>query len=110
MKLAVMGLGKQKGAETLHSYGMEGYHKYLPMVAKYIMKKLPILFELAIVENAYHEIFIIKAIRAEKIEEEETKLLEKAKQLMPKIPFKDIDLLIINQIGKDISGAGWTPM
>jgi len=109
MKIAVVGLGKQKGAETLHSYGVEGYHKYLPIVAKYIIEKLPVLFGLAIVEDAYHEISVVKAIPAKKIEEEERRLLEEAKRLMPKIPFKDIDVLIIDQVGKDISGAGIDP-
>jgi hypothetical protein len=109
MKLTVIGLGKQKGAETLHSHGMEGYHSYLPRVARYIIHRLPIVLGLAIVENARHEIALIKAILPGEIEEQEAKLLEKAKQLMPRIPFQEIDVLIVDEIGKNISGAGMDP-
>ena len=106
MKMMVIGLGKQKGAEMIHSYRSEGYHKLLPEAARLILKKLPIVLGLAVVENAYHEIAIVKAIEPENIEEEEKKLLKKAKSLIARIPFKDIDVLIIDEIGKEISGTG----
>jgi hypothetical protein len=106
MKMMVIGLGKQKGAETIHMYKSEGYHKLIPAAARLIMERLPILLGLAVVENAFHEIAIVKAIEPKDIEEEEAKLLEKAKELLARIPFKDIDVLIIDEIGKDISGTG----
>jgi len=106
MKMMAIGLGKHKGAETIHMYKSEGYHRLIPLAARLIMEKLPILFGLAIVENAFHEIAIVKAIEPKDIEEEEAKLLEKAKELLARIPFKDIDVLIVDEIGKDISGAG----
>jgi hypothetical protein len=109
MKLTVIGLGKQKGAEIFHSHGMEAYHSYLPKVARYIIGRLPIVLGLALVENARHEIALVKAIPPSEIEEEEGKLLEKAKQLMPRIPFQQVDLLIVQEIGKNISGAGMDP-
>jgi len=106
MKMMVIGLGKQKGAEMIHRHQAEGYHKLLPEAAKLIMKKTPIILGLAIVENAYHEIAIVKALRPEEIEHEEPKLLEKAKDLMARIPFKEIDVLIVEEMGKNISGTG----
>ena len=106
MKMMVIGLGKQKGAEMIHSYRSEGYHKLLPEAARLILKRLPIIVGLAIVENAYHEIAIVEAIEPEDIEREERKLLKKAKSLIGRIPFKDIDVLIIDEIGKEISGTG----
>jgi len=109
MKLAVIGLGKQKGAEILHSQGMEGYHSYLPRVARHIIHHLPIVLGLAIVENARHEIAFVKAIPPGEMEEQEARLLEKAKQLMPRIPFQEIDVLIVDEMGKNISGAGMDP-
>ncbi|MEM2082905.1 MAG: DUF2088 domain-containing protein [Nitrososphaerota archaeon] len=109
MKMAVIGLGKQKGAEILHSFLSEGYHKILPKIAKKIIEKTKVICGIAIVENGYHETAIIKAIPPEKIEEEEVKLLKIAKEYLPRIPFKDIDLLIIDEIGKDISGVGMDP-
>jgi hypothetical protein len=106
MKMMAIGLGKQKGAETIHWYQSEGYHKLIPAAAKLIMKKAPILLGLAVVENAYHEIAIVKAFESDEIEQEEMKLLEKAKELLARLPLKAIDLLIIEEIGKDISGEG----
>ena len=106
MKMMAIGLGKQKGAEMIHWHGAEGYHKIMPAAARIIMKNAPIIMGLAIVENAYHEIAIIKALRPDEIEREEMKLLEEAKKLMARIPFKEIDVLIVDEIGKDISGTG----
>jgi len=106
MKMIVIGLGKQKGAEMIHRFKSEGYHKLIPEAAKLIMKKAPIILGLAVIEDAHHNIAIVKAIEPEDIELEEKKLLEKAKELLARIPFKDIDVLIIDEIGKEISGAG----
>ncbi|MBC7109941.1 MAG: DUF2088 domain-containing protein [Archaeoglobi archaeon] len=106
MKMMVIGLGKQKGAEMIHRYQAEGYHKLLPEAAKLIMKNSPVILGLAVVENARHEIAIVRALRPEEIEEEEPKLLEKAKDLMARIPFKEIDVLIVDEMGKNISGTG----
>ena len=106
MKMMAIGLGKQKGAEMIHWYQSEGYHKLIPAAAKLIMKKAPILLGLAVVENAYHEIAIVKALELNEIEQEEMKLLEKAKELLARLPFKEIDTLVIDEIGKDISGEG----
>ncbi len=106
MKMMAIGLGKQKGAETIHYYQSEGYHKIMPAAARLIMEKTPILLGLAIVENAYHEIAIVKALEPHEIEREEMKLLEKAKEMLARIPFKEIDVLIVDEIGKDISGVG----
>ena len=106
MKMMVIGLGKQKGAQMIHSFQVEGYHRLLPQAARLIMKKVPIILGLAVVENAYHEIAIVKAIEPANIEQEEMKLLEKAKQLIARIPFKEVDVLIVEEMGKNISGTG----
>ncbi len=106
MKMMVIGLGKQKGAETVHRYQLEGYHKLIPEAARLIMEKTPIILGVAIVENARHEIALIRALRPEEIEREETSLLKTAKDLMVRIPFEEIDVLIVDEMGKNISGAG----
>ncbi len=106
MKMMAIGLGKQKGAEMIHWYQSEGYHRLIPLAAKTIMKKAHVLLGLTVVENAYHEIAIVKALEPDEIEEEEMKLLEKAKELLARLPFKEIDVLIVEEIGKDISGVG----
>lgn len=109
MKMMVIGLGKQKGAQTIHAYGKEGYHKLLVPTARKILEKAPIKLGVAIVENQYHETCLIKALRPEEIESEERKLLVKAKEWIMRIPFKELDVLIVEKIGKNISGTGMDP-
>jgi len=106
MKMMAIGLGNQKGAETIHHFYGEGYHKLLPEVARVIIERAPIILGLAVVENARHEIAIVKAIEPRRIEAEEMHLLEKAKEMLGRIPFKEVDVLIVDEIGKDTSGLG----
>jgi hypothetical protein len=106
MKMMVIGLGKQRGAEMIHRFKSEGFHSLLPQAARLIMKQAPILLGLAIVENAWHQIAIVKAIPPELIEQEEKTLLAEAKGLLGRLPFREIDVLIVEEIGKEISGTG----
>ena len=106
LKMMAIGLGKQKGAEMIHWHRTEGYHRLMPEAAGLIMEETPILMGLAIVENARHEIALVTALEPGEIEEEEKKLLERAKELMARIPFREIDVLIVEEIGKNISGVG----
>jgi hypothetical protein len=106
MKMMVIGLGKQKGAETIHRHRSKGYHQILPEAARLILKTAPILLGVAIVENAHHEIAIVKALTPDKIEHVEKQLLEQAKTLIARLPFSEIDVLIVEEIGKEISGTG----
>lgn len=106
MKMMAIGLGKQKGAEMIHWHRTVGYHKLLPEAARLIMEKTPILLGLAVVENARHEIAVVKALEPDEVEGEEVKLLERSKELMARIPFEEIDVLIVEEIGKNISGVG----
>lgn len=106
MKMMAIGLGKQKGAETIHGRGPEGYHRLIPEAARMIMERAPIILGLAIVENARHEIAIVKALEPREIEAEEERLLVRAKELLARLPFREIDVLIVDEIGKNISGTG----
>jgi hypothetical protein len=101
-----IGLGKQKGAEMIHWYQEKGYHQLISDSARLILDKTPILLGLAVVENAYHEIAIVKALLPGEIETEEIGLLKISKELLPRIPFKEIDVLVVEEIGKNISGVG----
>jgi hypothetical protein len=102
-----IGLGKQKSADHYHNvFTRLGYYHVLTTVAREIIKQCPIAFGLALVENQKDETEIIQAIPAGEIEASERKLLVKAKDFLPRIPFDPIDLLIVDQMGKDISGAG----
>jgi hypothetical protein len=109
-KMAVLGLGKQKGAAMVHSYGVEGLQLLMPQAARLISQNMPVLFGLASIENAYHEVAFIKAVPPQGIGgPEEKELLKLAYALMPRFPFPEIDVLIVEEMGKNISGVGMDP-
>ena len=107
MKMIAIGLGKQKGAEICHELGIERIAENFPAIARVAIEKENILFAIGLLENAYHETCRIELLRKEEIETEEPKLQEEAKRLLPKLHFTDIDVLVIDEIGKNISGTGF---
>ncbi|WP_028549390.1 lactate racemase domain-containing protein [Paenibacillus sp. UNC451MF] len=109
MKMISIGLGKQKGAEACHQLGFKYMAENVPAMANLMMKKLPIIFGVALVENAYDQTCRIEVLPAAQIEEREMQLLEEAKARLPKILFDQIDVLVIDYIGKNISGDGMDP-
>lgn len=109
VKMITIGLGKQKGAESCHAYSFKYMAEHIVAMAKIALAKRPILFGLGTVENAYDEIARIVAVPAAEIIETDRKLLVEAKANMPSLLFKKIDVLIVDQIGKDISGDGMDP-
>jgi hypothetical protein len=109
MKMISIGLGKQKGAEACHQLGFKHMAEHVPAMAKLAMEKMPILFGVATVENAFDKVAKIEVLKPEEVEEKETELLKLAKDLLPKLLFDQIDVLVIDQIGKNISGDGMDP-
>ena len=109
LKMMAIGLGKHKGAAILHTYGFNKFNDIIPKVGKLLLNNTPIIFGLAILENAYKEIKKLEIIPKEKIMEREQKLLEEAKESTAKILFPYIDVLIVEEIGKNISGEGMDP-
>jgi hypothetical protein len=106
-KIAVLGLGKHKGAALVHSYGVDGLQVWMPQAARIIVNNTPVLFGLASVENAYHEVARIAAVDPDGIGgAAEKALLREAYALMPRFPFPEVDVLIVDEIGKNISGVG----
>jgi hypothetical protein len=108
-KMIAIGLGKQKGAETCHAYGFKHMAAHIPAMARETIAKAPILFGVGTVENAYDHVARIVVTGAEELIETDKKLLVEAKAAMPRIPFSPIDVLVIDEIGKDISGDGMDP-
>ena len=108
-KMMAIGLGKQKGAEECHKEGVHELGKNVQRYGYAILKNTNILCGLAILENAYEETAFIKAVKTEDIYEEEPKLLIQSKELLPKIMFDGCDLMIVDEIGKNISGDGMDP-
>lgn len=109
MKMIVIGLGKQQGAAICHTRGFFEMSANIQEIGKAMLQKAPILFGLGILENAKHQTYKIVAVPAASIPEEEPALLEEAKGLLPQIPFEKLDMLVVDQMGKDISGAGMDP-
>ncbi len=109
MKMMGIGLGKHKGATMMHSFGFDEFHRVIPEVATVVLEKCNVAFGMAILENAYDQTKKVVAVAPENIIEREKELLEEAKASMPKILVPEIDVLIVNEIGKDISGAGMDP-
>ncbi|NOV03318.1 lactate racemase domain-containing protein [Paenibacillus planticolens] len=109
MKMIAIGLGKQKGAEACHQLGFKYMAENVPAMANLMIQKLPIVFGVALVENAYDETCRVEVLPAAEIEEREEKLLIEAKARLPKILFDEIDVLVIDYIGKNISGDGMDP-
>jgi hypothetical protein len=108
-KMLAIGIGKIVGAATYHSHGMDTFPDLLPKVRDVNMAERNVLFGVGIVENAYDQTAHIEAMPAERIGSREPALQEMAKKLMPRLQFSDIDVLIIDEMGKNISGAGFDP-
>ena len=107
MKMMLIGLGKYEGAKTYHrAIKDHSFGQIVRSVAKEVLSKCRIVAGLAVVENGYDETAKLKAVGPNEFEEREKELLVLAKQWMPRLPFKQADLLVVDQIGKNISGSG----
>lgn len=109
LKMLVVGLGKQKGAESVHSDGMDNMARNIPANGKVALENSKILFAIPCVENAYDETAMIEAIPADRIMEREPELLQIAFSNMPSILVGEADVLVVNQVGKNFSGTGVDP-
>ena len=106
-KMMVIGLGKHQGAINAHSWAVRfGYERTLIASAQHILERAPITLGIGIVENGFNQAAIIEAVTPENFVEEEAKLLERAKQNCAHLPFDRLDILIVDQSGKEISGTG----
>ena len=107
MKMMLIGLGKHKGASVYHRAIIHhSFDKIVRLVGKVVREEMPIRFGVATLENPYDETALIQAIHADDFEEKEKILQAQSKEWLPSLPFDDVDLLIIDEMGKDISGAG----
>lgn len=106
-KMMMIGLGKHVGALAYHRILLENpYDPVVRSVSRHMRAKAPIAFGLSIVENAYDETARIDGVLPQDFEPKEEELLELAKRWLPRLPLHDADLLIVDEIGKDISGSG----
>jgi hypothetical protein len=106
MKMIAIGLGKQKGAEACHDAGFGEMAGNIHDIARVAIGRCKIAFGVGLLENAYHETCGIEILAADEIPEKEIALQEQAKRLLPSLYFSSLDVLIVEEIGKDISGTG----
>jgi len=110
MKMIAIGLGKQHGASWFHSQGIGTFGDLIPKVAAFTLSRVNIPFGLALVENGLSRMSLIEAVPAARIFDRERELLEIARARMATLPpIPEVDVLIVDKIGKDISGDGADP-
>ena len=106
LKMLAVGLGKDKGAALIHGHGIDGLVNLIPAFADVFLQSGKILFGVGVVENARHKAALIRALPPEAMAAQEALLLREARKLLPRLPVDSLDLLILDRIGKDISGPG----
>ena len=105
-KMAVIGLGNQTGASFCHQMGMKSMSQNIQEISSQIFQRSNIIFGVGLIENAFDETAEIAVIPAEQILEEEPRWLLRAKSYQPSLPFPKYDVLLVDEVGKNISGAG----
>lgn len=108
-KMLAIGIGKITGAAIYHTHGMDRFPDLLPQIREVNISRRNVLFGVGIVENAYDETAYIEIVPAKNLATREPDLQAMAKRMMPQLFFDDIDVLIIDEMGKNISGAGFDP-
>jgi len=108
--MIAIGMGNQVGAEHYHRLSIvRDQYTIISSAGKELLKRCRVLFGVCLVENQEHETAMVKMARADEIEAIESELLKKARAYMPKLPIDEIDLLIVDEMGKEISGEGIDP-
>ncbi|MBI1277708.1 MAG: DUF2088 domain-containing protein [Anaerolineaceae bacterium] len=106
IKMLGIGMAKEIGAASLHDHGVVGLRDYMPENARLVLQNTHFMAGFGVVEDGYHRPVHLEAFTKSNVEIGEKRLLDLARSLMPRLPVDDIDVLIIDFMGKDISGAG----
>jgi hypothetical protein len=109
VKMAVIGLGKQRGAQSMHAPGFGGFAVRLVEAYGIVAQRAPLLFGVATVEDAYDVPVDVAVVPPEAFLAREPSLLDRARSLMPRLPVTEADVLVVQEIGKNISGDGMDP-
>jgi hypothetical protein len=110
LKMLCVGMGKHRGALTWHHFALKyGFFDLLFAMGEAVIERSNYRFGIGVVENADDQLIAIEAVPASRTRERETTLLEMAKAHFPRLPIRDADVLIIDHIGKEVSGAGMDP-
>ncbi|MBP1723231.1 MAG: hypothetical protein H6Q44_936 [Deltaproteobacteria bacterium] len=109
-KMIIIGMGKHKGALMAHRLTIKyGFATMFKEVLPVIRRALPFFFGVGIIENQYDQTASLHILEPQNFYEGEKELLKKAREIMPRLPFKQMDVLVVDEIGKNISGAGMDP-
>lgn len=106
MKMATIGLGKQAQALAIHRHGVPGLRDLIPAVARNILARGNIRLGVGLLENAYDQTCRLRAVATEAIEATDRALLEFQRSVMPSLPVEEVDILIVDEMGKNFSGTG----
>jgi len=106
LKMLSVGLGKVPGATQVHKHGASGLYSGVLEIGRLALKRLPVLGGLAIVENSGEETARLEVLLPEEMEEKERELLRYSWELLPRLPLETLDLLIVEEMGKNFSGTG----
>jgi hypothetical protein len=110
MKMLAIGLGNQKGAEHYHRLSLlRSQYEIISAAARTLLDRSKFLFGVALLENQHHQTCSLKMADKARIEQVEAELLKQARVLLPGLPMEQVDLLIVDEMGKDISGEGIDP-
>jgi hypothetical protein len=109
LKMLTIGLGKRQGAAQVHKLGLPGLKTLLPEVGAFLLGKTPVALGIALLENAREKTARVVAVEPEELLEVEPVLLDEARTLMARLPFDQIDVLIVGELGKNYSGTGLDP-
>ncbi|MCY3906752.1 MAG: DUF362 domain-containing protein [Anaerolineaceae bacterium] len=106
LKMLAIGLGKERGAAWIHRYGVPGLREMMPQIGTALLQHVNLLAGVATIEDGYHRPVELSVFSAEDLVAGEQCMLQRSRELMPRLPVDDIDLLVIDRMGKEISGAG----
>jgi hypothetical protein len=109
LKMLTIGLGKREGAAQVHKLGLPGLKVLLPEVGAFLLGRTPVALGIALLENARERTARVVAVEPEDLLEVEPKLLDEARSLMARLPFEQIDVLLVGELGKNYSGTGMDP-
>ncbi|MFB6106111.1 MAG: DUF362 domain-containing protein [Halobacteriaceae archaeon] len=109
-KMLVIGMGKQRGAKMAHEWAVDwSFRNMIPEIASQILDSLPVVGGVAVVEDQHDDTAIIEGIPPAGFLGREAELLEESYEMLPTIPFDEVDVLVVDRAGKDISGSGMDP-
>ncbi|HEX6447065.1 MAG TPA: hypothetical protein VF053_18360, partial [Streptosporangiales bacterium] len=106
LKMLAVGMGRPAGASMVHRLGWAAMGEAIRSVSAVVRERLPVLGALAVVENAYEQPAVVEGVPAEALDERETELLEQARAALPTLPVDELDLCVVREMGKNLSGTG----